>query len=243
LGVFWEGFPTDDERRLGAERAGGTERQAPPYNERIEAWEEEYRIHGLKIDLGHFEVATVERILADVLLRSDPALSKQTTVAALLRALPLHGEDRLQAWQARAAAYPAELARAMVREHLSFTPFWISAMFAERDEWLLLRHNLGGLVRQVLLVLLGLNRVYYPGHKWVNRLVEELTLAPRDLPLRLRAIVSEDLQRAVPLLGEVIEETFDLVERHMPEVETAAARSRFREPAQAWDAAPAGWDR
>lgn len=188
--------------------------------------------------VGHFVVDTVERIVSDVADRADPTLSKQTTVAALRHAISLHGADLLQGWQARTAVYPEGLARAMVREHIGFGPFWTWRMLVERDEWLLFRHNLGGLARRILLILLGLNRVYYPGHKWVDRLIAELRLAPPDLGARLRALLLMEPRAAGPALGALVEETVALVEREMPEMDTAVVRERLTEPMPAWDGPP-----
>jgi hypothetical protein len=49
------------------------------------------------------------------------------------RSVPLHGADLIAGWQARLAAYPPELARAMVEAHLTFWPIW------RVTDWLLAR--------------------------------------------------------------------------------------------------------
>jgi hypothetical protein len=240
FGVFWQEPPSDEARRLAAERAGGTERRSPPLNERIRAWEEEYYVHGVKIDLGHFTLAAVEGILSDVLERHDPSTPGQNTLAALQDALPLHGEDLLQKWRARAGDYPPALARAMVEAHLRRSPLWFAAMHSERDDFILFRYNLSVLSRELLLVLLGLNRVYDPGHKWVHRLIDRLAIAPADFGPHLRALLHAEPRAAIEPLQALVDEVFALVELHMPEVDTAAARARFHESPHAWDEPPAG---
>ncbi len=80
-------------------------------------------------------------------------------------------------------------------------------------------------------LLLGLNRLYYPGWRWLDRLMEGLQVTPPNLAPRLKqlfAIVSIDPLASVYQLHDLIEETFRLVETHLGEVDTHAARQRFR---------------
>jgi hypothetical protein len=97
--------------------------------------------------------------------------------------------------------------------------------------------------KQLLLVLLGLNHLYYPGWKWLDRLMNEMQLRPAQLSSRLKqlfAIVSIDPRASVYQLHELIEETFALVERHLPAVDTRQARARFQERRKNWEHAPDG---
>jgi len=83
----------------------------------------------------------------------------------------------------------------------------------------------------LLLVLLGLNRLYYPGWRWLDRLMDQMQVTPPNLSPRFKqlfAIVSIDPLAAVYQLHELIEETFVLVETHLGEVDTRAARERFQ---------------
>lgn len=51
FGIVWAAAPSEDQRASACDRAGGSSRKAPPYNAEIEAWEEEYRVRGVKIDV------------------------------------------------------------------------------------------------------------------------------------------------------------------------------------------------
>lgn len=85
--------------------------------------------------------------------------------------------------------------------------------------------------QQLQLVLLGLNRLYYPGWRWLDQLMDEMQVTPPNLSPRLKqffAIVSIDPLAAVYQLHDLIEETFRLLETHLGEVDTHAARERFR---------------
>ena len=158
-------------------------------------------------------------------------------------ALPLVNPALIAHWQQQAAAYPHELAVAMVRTHLRFRPAWEQEQLAERHEVLVLYDSLCTGHKQLLLVLLELNRLYYPGWRWLDRLTDQLQLTPPQLSPRLQqlfAIVSIHPLASAYQLHELIDETFVLVERHLPEVGLAQAQRRFREQRPTWKLAPDG---
>ncbi len=231
LAVFWTEPPTAQERRDIVPRAGGNYRHPWPSHREAAGWETRNERGGIAIDVRHTTVQAIEGILAAVLERTDPRLAKQRHLAALLWALPLVNPTLIKAWQQQAAAYPHDLAVAMVRTHLRFRPAWEQEQLAERHEVLVLYDSFCTAHKQLLLVLLGLNRLYYPGWRWLDRLMDQMQVTPPNLSPRFKqlfAIVSIDPLAAVYQLHELIEETFVLVETHLGEVDTRAARERFQ---------------
>ena len=106
-----------------------------------------------------------------------------------------------------------DLAVAMVRTHLRFRPAWEQEQLAERHEMLVLYDAFCTTHKQLLLVLLGLNRLYFPGWRWLDRLLDQMYVNPPSLSMRLKqlfAIVSIDLLASVYHLHDLIEETFVL---------------------------------
>jgi hypothetical protein len=145
--------------------------------------------------------------------------------------LPLVNLALITRWQRQAAAYPHVLAVAMVRAHLRFRPAWEQEQLAERHEVLALYDSFCTTQKQLLLVLLGLNRLYSPGLRWIGRLMDEMRVTPPNLSPRLKqlfSIVSIDPLASVYQFHDLIEETFHLVETHPGEVDTHAAHERFR---------------
>jgi hypothetical protein len=243
LVVFWAEPPTAKERRGIVTRVGGSSRHAWPSHGEATGWSERFELEGVPIDVRHTTVAATEGILAAVLERADLRLAKQQRLAALRSALPLLNPTLIAGWQRRAAAYPHELAVAMVRAHLRFRPAWEQERLAERHEVLALYDSLCSAHKQLLLVLLGLGQLYFPGWRWLDRLLDQLPVAPPNLSLRLKqlfAIVSIDPLASVYQLHDLIEETFRLVETHLGEVDTHTARERFRMPRRTGEHAPGG---
>jgi hypothetical protein len=231
LAVFWTEPPTAKERHDIVTRAGEGDRQPWPSFKTAAGWQTRTVREGVAIDVRHTTVAATEGIMATVLEHADPRLDRQQHLAALRSALPLVNPLLITGWQRQAAAYPQALAVAMVRAHLRFRPAWEGEQLAERHDVLVLYDSLCRAHKQLLLVLLGLNRLYYPGWRWLDRLTDQLQVTPPQLSPRLKqlfAIVSIDPLAAVYQLHDLIEETFRLVDTHLGEVDTHTARERFQ---------------
>ena len=239
LAVFWSHAPTEQERREIIKRARGRRAQLAASHGEEACWSDTYEVDGIAIDVRHMDVETTSRILADVLERFDPSLSQQRHLASLLSALPLADSSAvLTDWQSRAMVYPRGLSMAMVRAHLRFRPRWELEMLAERGEQFALYESFCTVEKQMLLVLMGLNRLYYPGWQRVDRLMEQMRIAPLKLAARFKQIfgsVSIDPMASVYQLHDLIEETFPLVQTHLSELDTAQARARFQERRQTWE--------
>ncbi len=243
LAVFWAQPPTAQERRDIVTRTVGRYRHPSPSPREAPGWETRNVREGVAIDVRHTTVAATEGILAAVLEHADPQLAKQQRLAALRSALPLVNPALVTRWQQQVAAYPQELALAMVRAHLRFRPAWEQEQLAERNDVLVLYNSLCTAQKHLLLILLGLNRLYYPGWRWLDRLLDEMQVTPPQLSPRLKqlfAIVSIDPLASVYQLHDLIEETFRLVEIHLGEVDIHAARERFRGQRRKWERAPDG---
>lgn len=242
LAVFWTDPPTKEERRQVSAQVGGSHWHSFPPDHGGTSWSEHFDVGGVSIDVRHLTLGMMEGILAAVLSHADPSLPKQQRIAALLLALPLANPTLITHWQQQAAAYPHDLAVAMVRKHLHIRPAWEQEQLAERNEVLVLYDSFCMVQKHLLLALLGLNRLYYSGWRWLDRLMDEMQVTPPQLSSRFKqlfAILSIDPLASVYQLHELIEETFVLVETHLPAVDTRQARARFRERRASWEHAPA----
>ena len=92
--------------------------------------------------------------------------------------------------------------------------------------------------RAVLGVLLGLNRTYHPGHKWIARTMDAMAIRPPDLYARMRHVLTSQPDCAVRELGRLIEETIGLVEQHLPQIDTTAVRARVQAHKTVWERPP-----
>jgi hypothetical protein len=228
IDVFWHTPPTDEDRAAPIERSGWE----PVYRHVDEnEWADGFLIEGVKVDTSQFLVSTIDRWLDDATIRADIEPEYQVRITAIQHGRPLHGAELIERWRARVAEYPAALAHAMLAEYCAFRPRYILEMLAARDDVLLLHQDLVAAEQMILSVLMGVNRMYapHPFHKWLDWEIAQLAIAPPDLNRRLRQILRAEPCAAVDQLAQLIEETFGLIERHLPSFDTSAARAVFEE--------------
>ena len=229
LGVFWSEPPTHKERIQAAMRAGGTNLTIDAYDSTQDVWIEDYFVHDVNIDLVHRTTRTTDRLLADVIDDQDVALYKQTLIHALRHAIPLTDTTLLATWQARTNTYPDALIHAMVATHLAFKPWWSVEVLAQRESLILVHQAICTVSERLLAALLGINRVYHPGLKWLPQVIQELKIAPYELEQRLRHCFYGDVHQRVHIAGVLIEDTFDLAARYVPTLDLTPRRTYFRQ--------------
>ncbi|MBV8715137.1 MAG: hypothetical protein JOZ65_08720 [Chloroflexi bacterium] len=218
-----------NDAQLGAVRAGlapTAYREVFPRNDH--ACAEAYRLGGIEVEFAHFEVDETERRLADALFGRDPGSTQYKAVMGILRGRPLHGADLIEQWQARCAEVPDVLARSMVEHYLRQTmPLWYFASALERrDATLWVQQTLATNALNVLGILAGLNRRFYSTFQFkrMRHFVGSLPIVPPNLADRLEAIVSGDTQHGIEVLEELMRESLELVELHLPEANTSELR-------------------
>jgi hypothetical protein len=252
IGVFWHEPPTDDDRGQCAEASGADIHGLYPYDPQYEVWEDALFVGrvaldqpgtGVLVEIPHYTVEFIERVLDDLLERHDAAnLSKQNIVAALTSAIPIHGAALIEKWHSRAADYPRGLALDMVKRHAQIEFLWRSDVFLERGNNLLLLYDtFTQISKQLLYVLLGLNRIYHPGFKWTHLLAERMQIAPSDFYRRMQQVFQSEPLAAVEELRALVEETYTLIEQEMPEIDVERLRRLFRYRRQSWDDPPPGF--
>ena len=228
IGVFWSGPPSDEERMAHIEPAGGVFWELDPYNPEDKIWMEEWGLGGLKMDVRNLTVEDMERILNDVIDHYDTSEFKQATISAVQYAIPLYNTLLLERWKTKLASYPEELGRAMVAEHLLLYEWcWQVEQLSWREDWPLVYSSLSEASRQMLAILMGLNHIYHPGLKWLNHLIGEMQIAPPDLATRLKGIFFVEPLTAIQETRKLVLDVYDLVDKHMPTVDTQEARKLF----------------
>ena len=171
--------------------------------------------------------------------------SFDTTSLDVLRgveeAIVLFGEERYEPIRARVLDYPDALRRAMVEANLKLTPSWIyDGMGRDRGDLVVFYEYVLATMRNVVGILAGLNRVYVAPEKLkrVGAVVGRMTLTPPDAAARLDALLDLPRAHVRPELDDLVGRTLDLVDEHLPEVDTTRARELWSLPAEPSDAPP-----
>lgn len=250
LGVFWHQPPSEDERRAVVAQIGADLIRLYPYDADEDLWADDYMIgraapdapkSGVLVEVMHTLTTSIEHTLTDVLNEHNPDQWKQNVIAGIVDGVPLHGIDAIQRWQDRARRYPTELAVAVVKRHAQIDHFWRWKMLLQREENLMLLYHMFSQVQQQLLhVLLGVNRVYWFGFKWIDQVTERLIIAPPNVTTRLKQTYQVAPADAAHDLAALVEEIYDLVEQHVPDVDVARLRAVFRYRRPHWEQPPPG---
>jgi hypothetical protein len=238
--VYYADPPSEAERIAAVKRCGGTvELLAQDEDE----WEEQMSVDGVHAHTSTFLVATMERYLRQVVDECALAPEAQTRLFSLQHGITLKGDKQVERWRAKAAAYPSGLQRAMLEENLRFGRFAYAAeMLAARDDLLALYEIFVETGRQLIAGLLGLNRIYLPTPGYLKSMDETIGLMaikPESLSTRLKRSYQIEPTAAVRELGELIEETLALVERHVPGFDATPYRPDFGSRRSIYDTPPA----
>lgn len=244
VGVFWERRPTPAERIAVADIAQAADIRtvnegSPPWYDHIYLGAK--RPDGLMVEVVHTLTSAAEDMLDDVLTSHRPDGPSLDAIKGIVDGRDARGPraDLVARWQERAQTYPRELALAVVRRDANIEQFWRWQMLVDRDNPLLLAREFMRIASQLLTVLHALNGKYC-GHPSAFKRLDnlDLSLAPPSLAARIRAVFNGPADEGAQLLKDLVEETYDLVELQLPEVDVDVLRTNFRSNRKPLDALP-----
>lgn len=248
MGVFWHEAPTDAERLGVIEAAGADLKRLYDYDPSECVWCDDYFMGrdvsskpgtGLAIEVVHYTADFMEKTLSSVLETYSTDELAHGLIAGVVNGMPLHGTALLDSWKTRASSYPHELSLAIVSKYALIDHFWRWEMYLARGENLMLFYQAFAQVQQqVLYMLLGLNRVYYLGFKWLEVVADRLPLKPDDLLQRLRQAYKVPPEEGAQMVIDLVEDTFVLVETHLPEIDMKRMREIFYYRRPIWSDKP-----
>ncbi len=184
---------------------------------------------GVKIDTGHSTVEQHEKMLYDYLKEPDMNMDNQLIASGYQIGVPLYGRRIINKWKKDFNKYPPLLAEAMVRENLKFHSKWImSNMGIKREEYLWTSEMMLRSFDNMVKVLCGLNKIYYPGKfKGMDHTLKQMKIKPKEIDRLYKELFHTDIKKNVNDLNSCVEKTIELVEEHMPGVNTERARWLF----------------
>ena len=235
--LCWDELPGDAVRKaivadLGADFLHGYDGPAR---------EDQLLIRGFQVDFWHNTVAYEETVLDDVLIRLDTDLGSSNFLDTVRACVPLYGQAIIERWKERARCYPDALAIKAIREQIRGFESGHLEILAQRDNSTVVYGQISELHQRAFLVLLTLNKQYFPTFKWMYRALETMPLKPPDVGDRFRTAFATPQEEAVADTIAILNEVLDLVDARYPQVDTVPARERLSSPRRAHDVPPRLW--
>ena len=181
-------------------------------------------IGGVPVDLWNLTVAGQEADNDAVLHDYSIDLVASNRLDTVRTGIPLHGADLIHEWQRRVEGYPDELAVRMLQAYLPHFHLRQLNLAARRDNPTAYYHTLTDIQCSLFLVLLALNKSYFPTFKWIYQRLAELPIGPREVASRLLQMFAEPPLRAAAQLRDALAETLAIVEAQYPQLDTAYPR-------------------
>ncbi len=252
LGVFWSEDPLKEERSKVVHSLDFIDKQyvgIHSYNADEELWNDDFylgtdnggnRASGSLVEVAHHKTEFIERVINEVTEEYNPDDLKQNLVAGVVDAIPFCGIEMIEVWISQAREYPTELARAVINRHAQIDHFWCWKMFLKRNENLLsLYSSFTAIEEKLLRILLALNGRYFCGFKWVYHEAQTFDIKPERFIERMRNVFIIKPEEADSLIYNLVDETYDLIEAHFPDMDVDRLRSIFHFKRQYWEKPPA----
>jgi predicted nucleotidyltransferase len=221
--IFWEQLPDDATRHaiVAALNADFLYAYDGP------AREDQLLINGVQVDLWHIPTTREEEVLKAVQHDHIFDLGSLNALDTIRTCVPLYGEDIIQVWKHRSQEYPDELAERIIQEHL--TSFNIGQLFilAQRNNPTAFYAQLSHLQQEIFLVLLALNRSYFPTFKWLYQALKSMQVKPDAIGQRFRQAFEAAYEEAIADTKLILEETLHLAEGQVPQLDTASIYRRL----------------
>ena len=234
IGVFWVKPPTNEARREIIMHMGGEVWSLNEYAaDSGRAANEHYglsqvNIEGrtysgtLMVDAKHMTAEVMERCLSEVLDGYATDSHLHSLMAAIHDAVPVLGVEQIQDWQKKIANYPERLAIKVIQENLWCGPWFHPRVYVMRDDRLVLQQHIVWMQQCIVKVLAALNRRFHPSeeYKWMREFIETLAIVPNHLVQRMNQALCATPHDAVQGMLSIIGEMLDLVDQHLPSVNT-----------------------
>lgn len=186
-----------------------------------------YYIDGVRCDFGFGHYSETETLINEMIAKPEVELTKHLMVSGLIDGYILKDSNWLAPLIKKAVEeYPKELQIMLVNHFKKFHPEWaVEKMTIDRGDILYYYESLVEMTGNIIGILCGLNKYYHPGKlKGVEHTIQKMNIKPRDFAARYNFVLSAEKSEALNEMFILVRETFDLIDKHLPEVSTKRSR-------------------
>lgn len=231
--VLWAEAPADEDRKKPIQAVDGKILSFEAFDEG--EWSEAYVTKGIKLEISSYLTSTITDWLKDVVDDFDDDVNKQMVASLLVTGKSLYGGDVFKYLHKKAIAYPAQLGKNMVANHIDLGNSWSNReVLLVRGDWFMLRAVMLSVQSKVLAQLFGLNRVYlqHPLYKWQKKCVETMYIKPEGFIERMEKVILSHPAEGLPILETLVKDLIKLITIHEPSIQIDQKRIGYLRPKQ-----------
>ncbi|MFG1501474.1 hypothetical protein ABMA70_14805 [Halobacteriovorax sp. XZX-3] len=189
--------------------------------------EDNIYINGFQVDVWHNTVEGNQRDIDDVLKNLSTNLSKLNFLYTIQHSIPLLDSPTLEAWKTSITNYPEELGLKLTKEHLSVFGSGNYHIHIERKDWAIFYGLISGYQKRIFLALLGINKMYYPTYKRMDKAFSEMEAIPERINEAFEKMYQSSPYEAWEELSRLMKETALLGEKVYGEINASQIIERI----------------
>lgn len=189
--------------------------------------EDQLIIDGLQVDVWHIAVSHQEATIDRVLKQYASDMGSLNAMDTIRNSIPLFGEKLVRSWKKRAEQYPQALAEKILDEHLESFRVDYLTLAENRKDPTGFYSQLSFLQQEAFLVLLALNKLYFPTFKWLYKSLQDMQIKPANTAERFQKAYEDPHITAISETREILEEIVQLIGHHIPDYVTDPIRRRL----------------
>jgi len=181
-----------------------------------------YYFDGVKCDFGFGPASDTEKLLDEMIANPEVDLVKHLQISGFHEGIVLKDNEWIKKQFQKLSVFPQGLDEMMVKHFLKFHPKWVlEKMGVDRNETIFLYESFIESIGNIIGILCGLNKMYHPGKlKGIESALLKMKIKPQHFSERYRKIFDDKNENGIDELYSLINETIQLVERYLPEVNT-----------------------
>jgi predicted nucleotidyltransferase len=217
--IFWDNLPSEEIRKLILKELGAEFFR--PYNH--ESGEDNLTINGFRVDLWHISIQAEEEIIKTVINDFKIDFGSSNAIDTIRACIPLYGENIINIWKTKVIEYPKEIIIYNINEVLESIDNSQIELYLYRNNMTILYELIINLQKKIFLILLALNKEFFPTYKWMYKALKHFDIKPENIEQRFINAYERGPKEALEDTVKIMNETLDIVNKLYPEINTKNA--------------------
>lgn len=222
--IFWEELPNENLRKLIIKELNAE--FFYPYNH--EAREDNIIINDFRIDLWHITLEQEEEVIKSVIKDFEIDFGSSNAIDTIRTCIPMFGEEIISSWKAKAKEYPRQIAINNISKALQSIDGRQAELYLQRENSTLLFEHIANLQKSIFIILLALNKEYFPTFKWMYKSLQSFKIKPDNVEQRFRDVFKYPIKEAFENILTIMFDTLDMINKMYPEINTNIVLSKLK---------------